>query len=235
MLLLWNEIAVSKNNGTPVDRNKSLSDLTGTEVENSLEFEIENIMSADECEKDCPAEEITVGPSKNSSADIDVNSDPTDLATEFNETKTSCLMTSAHPGYKPFACDVCKRSFTQKDRLNKHMRTHTRRTPYACCYCGMKFSWKYSLKSHERIHYRIKTYTCYFCDMRFSGKTALNMHKRIHYNENPYTCDVCMKQFVYKAQLIRHNKRKCSVDQHRQCRTKEIPSATVGVPVQRKK
>ena len=229
------EIAASNKNDTPVERNKSLPDLTGIKVEKSLEFEIEDIMSADECEKDGPAEEITVKPGKNSTADIDVNSDPTDLATEFSETKRSCLMTSAHPGYKPFACDVCKRSFTQKDRLNKHMRTHTRRTPYACCYCGMKFSWKNSLKWHERIHFREKPHACCFCDMRFSGKTALNLHKKIHYNENPYTCDVCMKQFVYKAQLNRHNKRKCFFDQHRQSRTEEIPSATVGVPVQQKK
>ena len=36
-------------------------------------------------QKDGPEEEITVGPGEN----VDVNSDPTDLATEFNEMKRS--------------------------------------------------------------------------------------------------------------------------------------------------
>ena len=40
-------------------------------------------------QKDGPAEEITVGPGKKSSPDVDVNSDPTDLATDFNEMKRS--------------------------------------------------------------------------------------------------------------------------------------------------
>ena len=220
------EIAASKNNDILVERNKSLFDLAGIKVDKSLEFENEDIMSADECEKDGPTEEIAVEPNKNSSADIDVNSDPNDLATESNEMKRSCLMTSAHPGFKPFACDVCKKTFAQKDYLNKHMRTHTRGTPYRCCYCDMKFSWKHSLKSHERIHYVEKSYACCFCDMRFSGKDSLKSHKRIHYNEYPYTY-VCMKQFVYKAQLIRHNKKKCFFSQRCQTRTEEIPSATV--------
>ena len=67
--------------------------------------------------------------------------------------------------------------------------------------------------------------------MKFSGKNSLKSHQRIHYNENPYyTCDLCMEQFVYKAQLIRHLKKKCFFDQHRQTYTHEIPSASVCIP-----
>ena len=137
--------------------------------------------------------------------------------------------TSAHPGYKPFACEVCKMTFALTERLTNHMKVHTLREPYACCYCGMKFWWKYSLKSHERIHYVEKSYVCRRCGMRFLRKTALNLHKRIHYSETNYTCDLCMKQFIYKAQLIRHFKNKCYWDLRR-IRNGEIPYETARVP-----
>ena len=137
--------------------------------------------------------------------------------------------TSAHPGYKPFACEVCKMTFALTERLTKHMKIHTLREPYACCYCGMKFWWKYSLKSHERIHYVEKSYVCRRCGMRFLRKTALNLHKRLHYSETNYTCDLCMKQFIYKAQLIRHFKNKCYWDLRR-IRNGEIPYVTARVP-----
>ena len=108
---------------------------------------------------------------------------------------------SAHPGYKPFACEVCKKAFAQKRSLEIHWQTHARRKPY----------------------------NCHRCDMGFSGKEALKSHKRICLNE-PYFCDICSKQFANKLSLTRHLKKKCCIDPHCQTRTDENPSATMCVP-----
>ncbi|KAL1005135.1 hypothetical protein UPYG_G00054970 [Umbra pygmaea] len=54
---------------------------------------------------------------------------------------------------KPFhKCPDCGKEFTQANKLERHMRTHTGERPYQCSVCGMRFNQKGNLKTHFKVH-----------------------------------------------------------------------------------
>ena len=62
-----------------------------------------------------------------------------------------------HRGKKLFVCDICRKTFTRKSDMGRHMRLHTGETPFACLECGKKFRRSDSLRNHMRVHNRNKT------------------------------------------------------------------------------
>ncbi|XP_055767419.1 zinc finger protein 182-like isoform X1 [Salvelinus fontinalis] len=49
-------------------------------------------------------------------------------------------------------CPDCGKEFTQANKLERHMRTHTGERPYQCSVCGMRFNQKGNLKTHFKVH-----------------------------------------------------------------------------------
>jgi len=47
---------------------------------------------------------------------------------EFNKTWSFLYHARMHEGEKPFVCEVCSRSFSQKSNMNKHKRHHVLKT-----------------------------------------------------------------------------------------------------------
>ena len=54
-------------------------------------------------------------------------------------------------GERPYECNVCKKTFTQKGALQLHERTHTELRPYKCTHCPMRFSQKGNLRAHTNV------------------------------------------------------------------------------------
>lgn len=54
---------------------------------------------------------------------------------------------------KKFTCDVCPSAFFDKQKLARHLCTHSGEKPYGCVKCERKFSDKYYLKQHlKNVH-----------------------------------------------------------------------------------
>lgn len=46
---------------------------------------------------------------------------------------------------KPFHCDVCNKDFSREDKLQTHMKLHTKENLYTCEVCNKQFTLKDSL------------------------------------------------------------------------------------------
>ncbi|GMF63359.1 unnamed protein product [[Candida] boidinii] len=56
----------------------------------------------------------------------------------------------------------CK-EFSQRQKIIRHLHTHTKHKPFVCLQCGKKFSLELMLKQHVRTHTGEKPYKCQQC------------------------------------------------------------------------
>ncbi|ORY66366.1 uncharacterized protein BCR38DRAFT_340414 [Pseudomassariella vexata] len=98
--------------------------------------------------------------------------------------------------------------FASRNKLRRHLSTHTSYKPFECKQCGEGFSAQQALDQHIRIHTGDKPYVCDVegCDKAFKQKSALTMHKRTHTGEKPLVCEYCGKRFCESSNLSKHRK-----------------------------
>ena len=104
-------------------------------------------------------------------------------------------------------CDMCRRDFTDVDKLKKHIAyKHHGIRPYACDSCDKTFKHKCTLQTHIKfVHEKIKNFKCNQCEKAFAIRQNLEKHiKTIHEQEKNYKCGKCGKVFQTAFNLNRH-------------------------------
>jgi len=81
---------------------------------------------------------------------------------EFTKTWSFLYHARMHEGEKPFKCQVCDRSFSQKSNLTKHMKHHvlttvSERKLFRCNICPKGYTERYNLRKHLKIKHGIIT------------------------------------------------------------------------------
>ncbi|WVR03700.1 hypothetical protein IAU60_000695 [Kwoniella sp. DSM 27419] len=96
----------------------------------------------------------------------------------------------SHTGHKPFVCGVCNQAFSEAAPLSAHMRRHAQQKPFKCDHpgCGKTFAVSSSLTIHMRTHNGEKPYICPHCGRGFVEASNLTKHIRTHTGERPFAC-----------------------------------------------
>lgn len=85
----------------------------------------------------------------------------------------------------PFICDFCNKSYTHKNTLRNHIKSHMGFvTPltYKCNLCEKSYTKRHNLKCHMRAtHLKVKSYFCSYCKKGFSWRYGLTSHENTHH------------------------------------------------------
>ncbi|XP_066903990.1 zinc finger protein Gfi-1b isoform X2 [Halyomorpha halys] len=119
----------------------------------------------------------------------------------------------SHNGKRPFACELCNKTFGAEVSLSQHRWLCCRRSVHSvekvfeCKQCGKTFKRSSTLSTHLLIHSDTRPYPCQYCGKRFHQKSDMKKHTYIHTGEKPHKCQVCGKAFSQSSNLITHSRK----------------------------
>jgi len=94
------------------------------------------------------------------------------------------------------SCEVCKKSFKSKFRLQKHLKIHESKTPFRCDKCLELFSTQKILTDHIKLCQKVKSqpsssfFICKDCGEQFKQRALLRKHTMVHAMRDEVHCEV---------------------------------------------
>ncbi|XP_077390027.1 uncharacterized protein LOC144026850 [Festucalex cinctus] len=107
-------------------------------------------------------------------------------------------------------CYECKKTFSSRAGLKRHMMQHTGEKPYLCSLCDKRFSLKEYLNRHMTTH---TGWNCQVCGKTFTKRRAFSEHMITHTGEKPakshsdkkcIKCRVCGESFFKASDFVAH-------------------------------
>ena len=104
-----------------------------------------------------------------------------------------------------YECVKCLKQFSTPHGLEVHVRrSHSGRRPYACDICSKTFGHSVSLTQHRAVHTQERSFQCQQCGKSFKRSSTLSTHLLIHSDTRPYPCPYCGKRFHQKSDMKKH-------------------------------
>ncbi|XP_012272964.1 uncharacterized protein LOC105695715 [Orussus abietinus] len=102
-------------------------------------------------------------------------------------------------------CDYCPLTFSSKDALAEHVRTHDYKIQHYCEDCNEEFTTNKAKRNHNVVC--IKKLICQYCDVMLDSKGKKRRHEQKHCdNMFGQLCDVCGEKFKHQGTLDQHLK-----------------------------
>ena len=100
-------------------------------------------------------------------------------------------------------CGDCGRTFSNKQRLQRHSQVHFEERCFRCIFCGEKFQTGSALLVHKKTKhpddYKMKKVSkvliCEHCGFKTTHKQRLERHLQVHNTEKLFECEYCGKRF----------------------------------------
>lgn len=101
-------------------------------------------------------------------------------------------------------CEQCKKEFSYRSALKKHLATHTSEKPCICEECGKAFKTRSNLGQHQKIHLKDgNQFHCSQCDFTSENHAAVHAHRQIH-PEGCLICEICGMAYGERSNLTKH-------------------------------
>lgn len=118
---------------------------------------------------------------------------------------------------KPFKCEICRKSYRFRSRLEYHKKFTHGKKKHECPICEKPFSYPHHMKDHMRTHEPLsmrqpkktdncdaRPFKCNVCQKAFQTDRSLAHHKRYRHGPKNHKCHICGFRFAMACRLARH-------------------------------
>ena len=165
------------------------------EISKNVEYDCLNVIN----KKEIPVQEENTDDVE---LQINIDSEKNASSAKSMEIIDASLLKRSSDGR--FNCDQCKRKFTQKNSLTRHIENIHEGLKYPCHHCDHESKSQGSLTVHIQLKHEGVRYACNQCDHQFTQQANLTTHIKSKHEGVRYACNQCKHQASTKTNLTRH-------------------------------